>query len=137
MEGASIEQVVELWERQPVFADQPDALIAAQRAGRLAHDPRDLACLLRSAGQGVLEPVWDQLDRLDLPLLAIAGARDELYARAAERLAAAAPKGRAALVEGAGHAVQLQRPDAVAELVADFVERLRPPSGDPLDRQLG
>jgi 2-succinyl-6-hydroxy-2,4-cyclohexadiene-1-carboxylate synthase len=129
MEGAAIEQVVELWERQPVFADQPDTLIAAQRAGRLSHDPPDLARLLRSAGQGVLEPVWGELDRLDLPLLAIAGARDEPYARAAERLADAAPQGRAALVEGAGHAVQLQRPDAVAGLVADFAERLASPAG--------
>ena len=53
----------------------------AQRPGRLSHDPRSLALLLRTAGQGVLEPVWHELRSLELPLLAIAGARDDGYSR--------------------------------------------------------
>lgn len=122
MEGASIEEVVEIWERQPVFADQSDAQLDAQRAGRLSHDPRDLAAILRSAGQGTLEPVWHELPRLDLPLLAIAGVRDEPYAEAARRLAAEAPRARSVLIEAAGHAPQLQRPEAVATLLEGFVD---------------
>ncbi len=75
-----------------------------QRAGRLAQRPLDLAMTLRTAGQGVLEPVWHELVRLDLPLLAIAGARDEGYVAAARRIADTAPRGRAEIVEEAGHA---------------------------------
>ena len=33
---------------------------SAQRPGRLSHDPRSLALLLRTAGQGVLAPVWHE-----------------------------------------------------------------------------
>jgi 2-succinyl-6-hydroxy-2,4-cyclohexadiene-1-carboxylate synthase len=127
IEGTSIEEVVEIWERQPVFADQSDAQLDAQRAGRLSHDPRDLAAILRSAGQGVLEPVWDELPRLDLPLLAIAGVRDEPYAAAARRLAAETPAGRSALVEAAGHAPQLQHPEVVAELLMAFLDEVGQP----------
>ena len=123
MEGRPIEDVVSVWERQPLFADQSDALVEEQRAGRLDHDPRELASLLRTAGQGVLEPVWTKLGELgDLPVLALAGSRDERYGEAAGRIALEAARGRAAIVEDAGHAPQLQRPDAVARLVVDFLD---------------
>jgi 2-succinyl-6-hydroxy-2,4-cyclohexadiene-1-carboxylate synthase len=121
MESAPIEDVVAIWERQPLFADQSESLIEEQRPGRLSHDPAGLAMLLRTAGQGVLEPVWHELLTLDLPVLAIAGARDEGYAAAAQRIADVAPRGRAAIVEDAGHAVHLQQPERVAELIEGFL----------------
>jgi 2-succinyl-6-hydroxy-2,4-cyclohexadiene-1-carboxylate synthase len=121
MEAAPIEDVVSIWERQPLFADQSEALIDEQRPGRMSHDPGQLAMLLRTAGQGVLEPVWHGLLTLDLPVLAIAGARDEGYVAAAERIADVAPRGRAAIVEDAGHAAHLQRPQRVAELIEEFL----------------
>jgi pimeloyl-ACP methyl ester carboxylesterase len=117
IEEHSIEEVVERWEKQPVFADQPAALVEAQRAGRLSHSPADLARLLRSAGQGALEPVWDRIPSLPMPLLAIAGERDARYMAAAERLASLAPRGRAASVPEAGHAAHLEQPRAVADMV--------------------
>ena len=121
MEAAPIEDVVAIWERQPLFADQSEGLIEEQRPGRMSHDPGELAMLLRTAGQGVLEPVWHGLLTLDLPVLAIAGARDEGYVAAAERIADVAPQGRAAIVEDAGHAAHLQRPQRVAELIEGFL----------------
>jgi 2-succinyl-6-hydroxy-2,4-cyclohexadiene-1-carboxylate synthase len=126
IEAAPMEDVVSLWERQPLFADQPDALVEAQRPGRLSQDQRSLAMVLRTAGQGVLEPVWHELSQLELPVLAIAGARDDGYTRAAKRIASTAPHGRAAIVEEAGHAPQLQRPDEVARLVSEFVDEALP-----------
>jgi len=121
MEIASIADIVTIWERQPLFADQSDALIAEQRPGRLAQDPAALASVLRTAGQGTLEPVWRELHRLELPVLALAGARDERYSAAAQRLADAVPDGRAAIVPDAGHAPQLQQPEAVASSLAAFL----------------
>jgi len=124
MEAMPIEDIVALWERQPLFADQSETLVEEQRPGRLSQDPRSLALLLRTAGQGALDPVWDDLHSLELPLLAIAGARDDGYTRAARRIAHVAPSGRAAIVENAGHAPQLQQPEAVAALIAEFLDDL-------------
>jgi 2-succinyl-6-hydroxy-2,4-cyclohexadiene-1-carboxylate synthase len=121
MEMAPIEDVVSIWERQPLFADQSEGLIEEQRPGRMSHHPAELAMLLRTAGQGVLEPVWHELLTLEVPVLAIAGARDEGYVRAAQRMADVAPLGRAAIVEDAGHAAHLQRPERVAELIQEFL----------------
>jgi len=126
IEAMPIEDVVGLWERQPLFADQSDALVEAQRPGRLSQDQRSLALLLRTAGQGILEPVWHELRGLELPVLAIAGARDDGYTAAAKRIASTAPRGRAAIVEEAGHAPQLQQPAAVSALIAGFLDEVIP-----------
>ena len=124
IEAMPIEDIVSLWERQPLFADQSESLVEEQRPGRLSHQPRELALILRTAGQGVLEPVWNELRTLELPLLAIAGARDDGYTAAAKRIASLAPSARAAVVENAGHAPQLQQPQAVADLIAEFLDEL-------------
>jgi len=126
MEAMPIEDIVALWERQPLFADQAEALVEEQRPGRLSQDQRSLALLLRTAGQGVLDPVWDELHSFELPLLAIAGARDDGYSAAAKRIASVAPNARAAIVAEAGHAPQLQQPDEVARLITEFLEQAAP-----------
>jgi 2-succinyl-6-hydroxy-2,4-cyclohexadiene-1-carboxylate synthase len=122
IERRPIEAVVDGWERQAVFESQSPELVAAQRPGRLSHDPEQLAELMRSAGQGAMEPVWHKLPKLRLPLLAVAGADDERYAPAAERMASLAPKGTARLVPGAGHAPQLEQPEAFAALLREFLD---------------
>ncbi len=124
IETAPIEDVVAVWERQPLFADQSDELVERQRPGRLAQDPAALALLLRTAGQGVLDPVWHELVGLELHVLAIAGSRDEGYIRAARKIADTAPNARAEIVENAGHAAQLQQPEAVASLIEVFRSNL-------------
>ena len=121
METEPIEEIVAIWERQPLFADQADALVEGQRADRLSQDPRGLAMLLRTAGQGALEPVWERLHTLEIPVLAIAGGLDTGYAQAARRIARGVPRGRAEIIEGAGHAAHLQRPAEVAGLLADLL----------------
>jgi 2-succinyl-6-hydroxy-2,4-cyclohexadiene-1-carboxylate synthase len=120
VEAAPIEDVVAIWERQPLFADQSEQLIEHQRPGRLAQDPVELARLLRSAGQGVLDPVWPELLTFELPWLASAGARDEGYSSEARKIASTAPNAIARVVADAGHAAHLQQPEEVASLIADF-----------------
>ena len=122
METQPIAAIVEIWERQPLFADQPETLVESQRADRLTQDPRGLATLIRTAGQGALEPVWQRLHPFELPLLAVAGDRDDRYVQAARRMAREAPRGRAAIVEAAGHAAHLQQPAGVTALLEEFLD---------------
>jgi 2-succinyl-6-hydroxy-2,4-cyclohexadiene-1-carboxylate synthase len=118
----SIEDFAERWEAQPIFATQPPELVDAQRAGRLSYDPRKLAQLLRSGGQGTFEPVWNELEKIDCPVLAVAGELDTKYADTAYRIAERVKHGRARLVPGAGHAPQLERPAEFAGLLLDFLD---------------
>jgi pimeloyl-ACP methyl ester carboxylesterase len=122
MERRSIEQVVERWEQQPVFATQSAELRDFQRAGRLSHDPEKLAELLRSAGQGASPPVWERLRQLRCPVLLTAGEQDRRYATAAARMAAEIPDARVRLVRDAGHAPQLEAPAEFAALLGEFLD---------------
>jgi 2-succinyl-6-hydroxy-2,4-cyclohexadiene-1-carboxylate synthase len=122
METAPIAHVVNHWENQRVFVTQSWDLVERQRRGRLSFQPRYLARMLRATGQGVLPPVWDELSKLRMPVLAIAGESDDKYAQIAERMAAALPDGHAAIVPRAGHAAHLEQPEAVAELVLAFLD---------------
>jgi 2-succinyl-6-hydroxy-2,4-cyclohexadiene-1-carboxylate synthase len=122
IESHSIEEFAARWEAQPVFATQHPELVDAQRPGRLSHEPDRLAQLLRSAGQGMFEPMWHELERIDSPVLAIAGELDTGYADAAFRIAERVKHGRARLVGGAGHAPQLERPDQFSALLLEFLD---------------
>jgi pimeloyl-ACP methyl ester carboxylesterase len=122
IETHSIEEVVERWESSPVFATQSEELRAAQRAGRLAHDPAELARDLRTYGQGVMLAVWDGLAELTVPTLLVAGALDEPYVAAGRRMVSLLPKGTLRTIAGAGHAPQLEQPDAVAGALREFLD---------------
>ena len=122
IESQSIEDVVARWETNPLFATQSKEVVAAQREGRLSYDPVDLAYLLRRFGQGVMPPVWRRLPELDLPVLLLAGARDEKYATAGERMAALLSNGTFRAIPEAGHAPQLEDPDAFAAALGEFLD---------------
>lgn len=123
IERSPIADVVARWERNPVFATQSPDLVAEQRPGRLSHDPTVLASLLRSAGQGAMEPLWERLGALAVPVLAIAGEHDERYGAAARRIAEATG-GNALVLAAAGHAPQLEQPGAFAVALLGFLDAL-------------
>jgi 2-succinyl-6-hydroxy-2,4-cyclohexadiene-1-carboxylate synthase len=125
VEQHPIEEVVARWEAQPVFATQTKELVDAQRSGRLSYAPAELADLLRGFGQGVMPPVWDRLPELEAPVLLLAGALDEAYVAAGERMASLLPNGTFEAVPAAGHAAHLEQPDAVAERIDSFCRTVR------------
>ena len=122
IETHPIEEIVARWETNPLFATQTPEIVAAQRAGRLSYDPSDLADLLRRFGQGVMPPVWRRLPELKLPVLLLAGARDEKYATAGERMAALLSNGAFRAIPDSGHAPQLEDPDATAAELRAFLD---------------
>jgi 2-succinyl-6-hydroxy-2,4-cyclohexadiene-1-carboxylate synthase len=117
IEAIGIEAFADEWGAQLLFAGQPPQVAAAAREDRLRNTPHGLAAALRGLGTGVMEPLWDRLPELAIPVTLIAGARDEKFRTIAERMAARLPRGRVEVVDGAGHAVQLERPDTIAALL--------------------
>ena len=111
---------LERWLAGPLFATLPAE--AAGRDERLANTPEGLASALRRLGTGAQEPLWDRLATLGPPALLVAGALDAKFAAIAREMAAAiGPAAELVLVGGAGHAVHLERPAELAELVEEFL----------------
>jgi 2-succinyl-6-hydroxy-2,4-cyclohexadiene-1-carboxylate synthase len=124
IERDGIEAFVDRWERNPIFATHGDldaAVADRQRHIRLAQDARSLAGSLRLAGQGAMTPLHARLGDVTAKTLVIAGALDPARPRA-EEVAARIPNARLEIVERAGHTPHLERPEAFASLVLDFLQ---------------
>jgi 2-succinyl-6-hydroxy-2,4-cyclohexadiene-1-carboxylate synthase len=118
IEREGIEAFAAHWSALPLFADQPPAVAQAAHAMRHGQSPAGLAAALRGLGTGAMEPLWDGIPQLAIPVTLIAGERDTKFRAIAERMAGALPDATLHVVPGAGHAVQLEAPEAVAELLA-------------------
>ncbi len=118
IEAVGVVAFAEEWGAQALFAGQDERVAAAAHADRLRNTPHGLAAALRGLGTGVMTPLWDRLPQLAIPVTLVVGERDAKFHAVAERMAAALPDARLEVVRGAGHAVQLERPDAVATAIA-------------------
>ena len=131
IEHEGVAAFLDRWLAGPLFATLPAQ--AAGRADRLANTAEGLAYALRRLGAGAQEPLWDRLRALHPPTLLVAGALDGKFAAIAGQMAAAiGPHARVALVQGAGHAVHLERPAELATLVQEFLDTtLGSPGSEP------
>jgi 2-succinyl-6-hydroxy-2,4-cyclohexadiene-1-carboxylate synthase len=117
IEAIGVEAFAREWAALPLWEGQPERVRAAAHADRLSNTPEGLAAALRGLGTGVMEPLWDALPSLAVPVTLAVGERDEKFRAIAERMAAVLPRAEIVVVEGAGHAAQLEQPAAVAALL--------------------
>lgn len=112
----------------PVLAGP--AQLARLRPGRLGGEPyrpldpaSSLGRLLRHAGAADWDLPWE---RLGLPTLVVTGQEDRLFGDPADiaELSARLPDARGVTLAGAGHQLPSEAPQATADLLLDFAERL-------------
>jgi 2-succinyl-6-hydroxy-2,4-cyclohexadiene-1-carboxylate synthase len=118
VEDMTIEAFARRWAQTPVLAGQPPEVLAAVDAQRLRNTPPGLAAALRGLGTGALPSLWDRLGELAIPVELVVGERDAKFRAVAAEMAGALPDARVHVVAGAGHAVHLEAPAAVAEIIA-------------------
>ena len=133
IESDGIESFVDYWGSLPLFAGlerRGEGYVGQLRAERLQNHVAGLACSLRGMGAGVMEPLWDDLGRVGVPCTFVAGQLDHGYVASARRLAAAVPDGKVEIVLRAGHAVQQERPEAFARVLANHLAHSSVPSAN-------
>jgi 2-succinyl-6-hydroxy-2,4-cyclohexadiene-1-carboxylate synthase len=122
IERDGLERFLDDWLAQPLFARLPPE--RSFRSERLENTVEGLRSSLEQAGTGSQDPSWHKLARLSMPVLVLAGAEDAKFAALAERIATAIGANASfALVEGAGHAAHLERPQAFLEAVQPWLAR--------------
>jgi pimeloyl-ACP methyl ester carboxylesterase len=107
-------------------ASRLDAAGRLVRQGFLEHPPHALAATLRGlvATQPSVEELRPALARLALPALVIVGAEDRGSLEPSRELARTLPNARLVVVPGAGHVVNLQKPEEFNAALLEFLERL-------------
>lgn len=128
LEGRGIEEFARRWAVTPVLAGLPAPVAARVHQDRLRSTTDGLARALRGLGTGALAPVWDRLGELSLPVAIVVGERDLKFQAIGHQMADLMPRAQVIVVPGAGHAVHLEAPGRVAQVIAA-------PAGPPPDRR--
>jgi 2-succinyl-6-hydroxy-2,4-cyclohexadiene-1-carboxylate synthase len=132
IERDGIEAFVDRWEKLPLWASQasvPDEIRARLRRQRLANLPAGLANSLRGAGAGEEPSTLDRLTELRASVLLIAGGLDPKYMTLSRIMMERLPDARLEIVEGAGHAVHLERPLEFGGAVECFLDGVASEAG--------
>ncbi len=66
--ASRFEQFIERWRTQPLFADDPPEVEALARADQRRNRPQALAAALRGIGTGEMQPLWERLGELTMPV---------------------------------------------------------------------
>jgi 2-succinyl-6-hydroxy-2,4-cyclohexadiene-1-carboxylate synthase len=120
IESIGVEAFLDEWLAQPMFAALGND--PADRATRLANEAPALAEALRRMGTGAQAPLWDDLDRLSMPVLVMAGERDEKFTAIARMLAERIGSNATfAAVADAGHGAHLETPARFLQIVRQWL----------------
>lgn len=118
LESDGLGPFLDFWLGLPLFTTLPTD--AACRTERMMNRIEGLATSLRMCGVGNQFPLWDMLDRIEIPVQVIAGTGDAKFSEIGERMVELLPNARFCPVEG-GHAVHSEQSAVVAELISEFV----------------
>jgi 2-succinyl-6-hydroxy-2,4-cyclohexadiene-1-carboxylate synthase len=117
LETKGLSAFLESWEALPLWETQHDApaeRLAAQRSIRESHTPDGLAHAVAVLGLAAMPALADRLGKVDAEVTLMTGSLDPKFDRLAEPLERLIPRCRRLTVDGAGHNLLLERPDAVA-----------------------
>jgi pimeloyl-ACP methyl ester carboxylesterase len=95
----------------------------AAAAAMIAQDPVAVGLFARRVA-GPAPSVIDELQHLDVPALVVVGEDDPGYHQAAEVMAAKLPRAHTERIEGGGHILNIEVPDRLNPLVAEFLSSL-------------
>jgi 2-succinyl-6-hydroxy-2,4-cyclohexadiene-1-carboxylate synthase len=116
LESVPFEEFIDRWRTQPLFAQDPPAVDRLAREDQRRNDPLALAAALRGIGTGEMEPLWDRLGELAMPVAVVVGERDEKFRELGERMVALLPRAELIVLEG-GHNLALESPAVLARTV--------------------
>jgi 2-succinyl-6-hydroxy-2,4-cyclohexadiene-1-carboxylate synthase len=117
LESSPFESFIERWRSQPLFAGEPSDVSELARADQRRNRPAALAAVLRGIGTGEMQPLWDRLVELTMPVTVVVGDRDVGFHACAHRMVKLLPRAELRILPG-GHGLPLENPAGVADVLA-------------------
>lgn len=119
-----LEQFVDRWLDAPILNTQKSLPKRSQewvRNIRLGGHPEGLRRCLVHLGRGEIEPVWDRLSDVDLPVCLVTGERDEKHIRIHEEVAEKLPDVCKKTVKGVGHNLHFEAPERYISILKEWL----------------
>ncbi len=121
LESGGLEKFIDRWLENPLFEQLDET--NNFRSERLANRLEGLIGSIINVGTGSQQPLWDQLDRLRMPIFLLAGESDHKFVKLGlQTLDVLGPTATLSIEPGLGHSVHLEKPQRVAAAVASFIE---------------
>lgn len=117
IERHPIEEFVARWRGQPMFAEDPPEVGVMAGADQSRNSTDGVAAALRGIGTGEMQPLWDRLSELRMPVTVLVGERDLKFRSLGERMAARLSHASLLIVPG-GHGLPYENPGAVAAAIS-------------------
>lgn len=124
IEETGVAAFVDQWAALPLFDSQrtlPAETREHTRRERLENRAGGLAAALRGLGTGALPGLWGRLDEVECPVLLLVGALDTKFVRIARDMAPDLRGARLEEVDGVGHTIHLEAPQAWLDRVGRFL----------------
>ena len=124
VERRGVEAFLRDWLAQPLFSTLD--ISAAGLADRAAaHTAADLATTLLLLGSGTQDPLWNRLAEVRIPIALVTGRADAKFEQINDAMQAALPFAARFHLDG-GHALPLEQPDALADVVIEWLAGAAP-----------
>lgn len=124
IENEGVDAFIDFWLSTPMIRSQKKICAdwrETMQTRRREHSAKGLASSLRQFGQGSCPNLWQDLDKLTMPVLLLTGAEDVKYTRIAQGMAERLPQASTHHIDGAGHMPHLEAPEKSAALINSFL----------------
>lgn len=110
------------WKSHPVFRyGKTSALLDRIQSGT---DPAGAAASITAFGSGTVRPVWDELEKIDIPVLILAGKSDLKYSAIAMETAKKVRNSTTEIIDGAGHRIHSDNPERYISTIKNWMQKI-------------
>ena len=118
--GGDWQEFLDAWNAQPLLGQTVIRDASASRS--LVTRRREVARSFMDWSLGAQQPLWQRLAQITIPVLWVAGERDEKFLALAQRAAALSPHARLAVATASGHRVPWENDAWLADTTARFLK---------------
>ena len=115
------------WTGMEIIASQQNIEakhLQKMQENRRRQNPEMLAKSMRSFGTGTMPSCWEELSKVDIPVLLLTGEHDLKYRKIAEEMQRILPRAQMFIVEDAGHCCHLEAPKQTARIIEQWLNSL-------------
>ncbi len=119
LRSLNFEVFLQQWYAMPLFETfQQHPKFDEAVAQRLKNDPQQLALSMEEMGTGMMEPLWEKWERLEIDSLLLVGEYDVKYCRLAREMAKLNKQAKVIVLQNAGHNVHFEQPTIFASQIS-------------------
>ncbi|WP_271253846.1 2-succinyl-6-hydroxy-2,4-cyclohexadiene-1-carboxylate synthase [Pseudanabaena sp. Chao 1811] len=124
LESGDFRQFLENWYQQPIFnslRSHPDFQQLLEQ--RLKNSPSQLARSLRDLSTGMQPSLWEDLPKIKIPLLLLAGELDPKFVKINQQMEQLTEYSQLEIVPSCGHNIHFENPKLFVEKIQAFFQK--------------